>query len=319
MQTNPLDVLKNTNQNLCGRLLPAPLRKNKRSFRMRAFLAPAAALLALAGPVALTPQAFAGSNTLKAVIFEEVKPLYSKTETGYEGFGVDVLEQIRIQANRSKVTYQLATSVEDGVGAVISGKADIACGVAFNWGRSTQVTYSLPFSVGGTRLLMASDTTIDGTPESLEGETIGVVKDSQSAKVLNNVVPGATLLNFDTPEQALEAFYSGEVSILGGGTLWLAANSRIDKTALLPFRPYARSGISCIVKQNDGKLLSSTNIALGQMMQAYMDGDAGTRRMINRWIGPGSDVGLSQETIRSLYGLILSITAEINTDATPGI
>ena len=286
---------------------------------MRAFLAPAAALLALAAPVAFSPKAFAQSNTLKAVIFEDVKPLYQKTETGYEGFGVDVLEQIRMQANRSTVTYRLASSVEDGVGAVISGEADIACGVAFNWDRSTKVTYSLPFSVGGTRLLMAFDTTIDGTPESLVGETIGVVKDSQSAKVLSGVVPGATLLSFDTPEDALEAFYSGEVSILGGGTLWLAANSRIDKTALLPFRPYGRSGISCIVKQNNGKLLSSTNIALGQMMQAYMDGDAGTREMINRWIGPGSDVGLSQETIRSLYGLILSITAELNTAATPGI
>lgn len=286
---------------------------------MRAFLAPAAALLALAAPVAFSPQAFAQSNTLKAVIFEDVKPLYQKTETGYEGFGVDVLEQIRMQANRSKVTYRLASSVEDGVGAVISGEADIACGVAFNWDRSTKVTYSLPFSVGGTRLLMAFDTAIDGTPESLVGETIGVVKDSQSAKVLSGVVPGATLLSFDTPEDALEAFYSGEVPILGGGTLWLAANSRIDKTALLPFRPYGRSGISCIVKQNNGKLLSSTNIALGQMMQAYMDGDAGTREMINRWIGPGSDVGLSQETIRSLYGLILSITAELNTAATPGI
>ncbi|MED5384937.1 MAG: extracellular substrate binding-like orphan protein GrrP [Cyanobacteriota bacterium] len=286
---------------------------------MRAFLAPAAALLALAAPVAFSPQAFAQSNTLKAVIFEDVKPLYQKTETGYEGFGVDVLEQIRMQANRSTVTYRLASSVEDGVGAVISGEADIACGVAFNWDRSTKVTYSLPFSVGGTRLLMAFDTAIDGTPESLVGETIGVVKDSQSAKVLSGVVPGATLLSFDTPEEALEAFYSGEVSILGGGTLWLAANSRIDKTALLPFRPYGRSGISCIVKQNNGKLLSSTNIALGQMMQAYMDGDAGTREMINRWIGPGSDVGLSQETIRSLYGLILSITAELNTAATPGI
>ena len=319
MQTRPINVLKNTNRNLRGRVLPTQLRNYKRCFHMRAFLAPAAALLALAAPVAFTPQAFAQSNTLKAVIFEDVKPLYQKTETGYEGFGVDVLEQIRVQANRSKVTYRLASSVEDGVGAVISGEADIACGVAFNWDRSTKVTYSLPFSVGGTRLLMAFDTTIDGTPESLEGATIGVVKDSQSAKVLSGVVPGATLLSFDTPEDALEAFYSGEVSILGGGTLWLAANSRIDKTALLPFRPYGRSGISCIVKQDNGKLLSSTNIALGQMMQAYMDGDAGTREMINRWIGPGSDVGLSQETIRSLYGLILSITAELNTPATPGV
>ena len=285
---------------------------------MRGFLAPAAALLALAGPVALIPQASAESTTLKAVIFEEVKPLYQKTDTGYEGFGVDVLEQIRIQAKRRNVTYRVANSVKDGVGAVITGKADIACGVAFNWGRSTQVSYSLPFSIGGTRLLMPSETTIDGTPDSLKGQTIGVVKDSQSAKVLKNVAPGASLNNYSTPKQALDAFYSGEVSILGGGTLWLAANSRIDKTALLPFRPYGRSGISCIVNQNNGKLLSSTNIALGQMMQAYMDGDAGTREMINRWIGPGSDVGLSQETISSLYGLILSITAEINTAATPG-
>ena len=70
---------------------------------MRALLAPAAALLALAGPVALTPQASAESTTLKAVIFEEVKPLYHKTDAGYEGLGVDVLEQIRIQAKRRKV------------------------------------------------------------------------------------------------------------------------------------------------------------------------------------------------------------------------
>ena len=286
---------------------------------MRAFLAPAAALLALAGPVALTPQASAESTTLKAVIFEEVKPLYQKTDTGYEGLGVDVLEQIRIQAKRRNVTYRVASSVNDGIGAVITGKADIACGVAFTWGRSTQVTYSLPFGVGGTRVLMASDTTMDGTPASLEGTIIGVVKDSQSAKVLKSVVPGATLKSYDTPIEALNAFYAGEVPMLGGGTLWLAANSRIDKTALLPFRPYGRSGISCIVKQDNGKLLSATNIALGQMMQAYMDGDAGTRHMINRWIGPSSDVGLTQESIRSLYGLILSITAELNTPATPGI
>ena len=57
----------------------------------------------LAGPVALTPQASAESTTLKAVIFEEVKPLYHKTDAGYEGLGVDVLEQIRIQAKRRKV------------------------------------------------------------------------------------------------------------------------------------------------------------------------------------------------------------------------
>ena len=44
------------------------------------------------------------AGTLKAVIFEEVKPLYSKTDSGYEGFGVDGLEQIRMQSGRGQVS-----------------------------------------------------------------------------------------------------------------------------------------------------------------------------------------------------------------------
>ncbi|MEC8731758.1 MAG: hypothetical protein VXX51_00735, partial [Cyanobacteriota bacterium] len=85
--------------------------------RMRALLAPAAALLALAGPVSLTPHASAESTTLKAVIFEEVKPLYQKTVASYDGVGVEVVEQIRIPAKRRMVDYGVAKSVNDGIGA----------------------------------------------------------------------------------------------------------------------------------------------------------------------------------------------------------
>ena len=280
-------------------------------------LAPIAVAAALVTPLAWATPAAAESTTLKAVIFEDVKPLYQKTDAGYEGLGVDVLEQIRMQARRRKVQYTSANSVKEGLNAVITGKADIACGVAFTWARSTQVNYTLPFGIGGTRLLTASNTTVDGTPSSLSGKTVGVVKDSASAKVLKSVVPGVTLKPFDTPALALAAYDSGDVPILGGGTLWLAANSSPASTALLPLRPYGRSGIGCIVSQNNGKLLSNANLAIGQMMQAYMDGDAGTRHMVERWIGPESSVGLSREVIQALYGLILNVTAEISTTVTP--
>ena len=280
-------------------------------------LAPVAVAAALVTPLAWATPAAAESTTFKAVIFEDVKPLYQKTDAGYEGLGVDVLEQIRMQARRRKVQYTSANSVKEGLNAVITGKADIACGVAFTWARSTQVNYTLPFGIGGTRLLTASDTTVDGTPSSLSGKTVGVVKDSASAKVLKSVVPGVTLKPFDTPALALAAYDSGDVPILGGGTLWLAANSSPASTALLPLRPYGRSGIGCIVSQNNGKLLSNANLAIGQMMQAYMDGDAGTRHMVERWIGPESSVGLSREVIQALYGLILNVTAEISTTVTP--
>ena len=280
-------------------------------------LAPIAVAAALVTPLAWATPAAAESTTLKAVIFEDVKPLYQKTDAGYEGLGVDVLEQIRMQARRRKVQYTSANSVKEGLNAVITGKADIACGVVFTWARSTQVNYTLPFAIGGTRLLMASDPKVDGTPDSLSGQTVGVVKDSASAKVLKSVVPGVTLKAFDTPALALAAYDSGDVPILGGGTLWLAANSSPASTALLPLRPYGRSGIGCIVSQNNGKLLSNANLAIGQMMQAYMDGDAGTRHMVERWIGPESSVGLSREVIQALYGLILNVTAEISTTVTP--
>ena len=35
-----------------------------------------------------------------------LNPLYQKTDAGYEGLGVDVLEQIRIQAKRRKVANE---------------------------------------------------------------------------------------------------------------------------------------------------------------------------------------------------------------------
>ena len=72
------------------------------------------------------------------------------------------------------------------------------------------------------------------------------------------------------------------------------------------------------MNQHKGKLLSATNVAIGQMMQAYMDSDVGTREMVNRWIGPGRTVGLSQEAIKTLYSLMLSVTAEISTTIDPG-
>ena len=52
-------------------------------------LAPIAVAAALVTPLAWATPAAAESTTLKAVIFEDVKPLYQKTDAGYEGLGVE--------------------------------------------------------------------------------------------------------------------------------------------------------------------------------------------------------------------------------------
>ena len=275
------------------------------------FIQSASALALLSMAFAPGSAVAAPGQTLNAVIFDDVKPLYQRSGNSYEGFGVDVLEQIKTQAGYSAVSFRSVGNVKDGLKAIASGQSDIACGVAFTWTRAQKVSYSLPFAIGGTRLLTKAK--LDGTPDSLTGQTIGVVKGSASAKVLKSVIPNVTLQRFNTPAETLAAFNSGALNTIGGGTLWLAANSTASSSDLVPLRPYGRSGIGCIVGQNNGKLLSQTNIALGQMMQAYVDGDAGTREMVNRWIGPDSSVKLSETAISGLYSLILSTTAEMST------
>ena len=251
------------------------------------------------------------SGVLKAVVLEG-KPFAAKQGDTYEGFAVDVINHVKDEAGLSSVEFVPVSSVSEGFQAITSGKADIACGVSFTWDRAKTVNFSLPFAIGGTRLLAGAG--VDGTPESLNGKTIGVVADSASAKVLSNVVPSAELTSFATPSEALDALEKGDIEILGGPTLWLASNKGETSTALVPDRPYGRSGIGCVVKQDNGQLLSAANLAIGQMMQAYVDGDAGSREMINRWVGPDSSIDLSESTISALYRIMLGTTAEISTN-----
>ena len=258
------------------------------------------------------PEQSSATGTLKAVIFENDKPLVQANGDSVEGLAIEVLNQIRGEAGLSEVSYTRATSVDEGLESVSSGKADIACGVPFTWERAKTFSYSLPFAIGGTRLLAAAG--VDGTPESLDGIKVAVVEDSAAAKILGNVVPEAELTPFKTPAEALAALNDNTVQALGGGSLWLAANKGDSNTMLVPVRPYGRSGIGCIVKQDNGKLLASANLAIGQMMQAYVDGDAGSREEINRWIGPDSSVKLSEATISGLYSMLLASTAEISTN-----
>ena len=258
------------------------------------------------------PEQSSATGTLKAVIFENDKPLVQANGDSVEGLAIEVLNQIRGEAGLSEVSYTRATSVDDGLESVSSGKADIACGVPFTWERAKTFSYSLPFAIGGTRVLAAAG--VDGTPDSLKAIKVGVVENSAAANVLGSVAPEAELTPFKTPSEAVAALKDNTVQALGGGSLWLAANKGDSNTMLVPVRPYGRSGISCIVKQDNGKLLASANLAIGQMMQAYVDGDAGSREEINRWIGPDSSVKLSEATISGLYSMMLGSTAEISTN-----
>jgi polar amino acid transport system substrate-binding protein len=251
------------------------------------------------------------TGNLKAVVFDAAQPYMQKQGRSYEGLAMDVLTAIKDEAGAATVSFIPAAGVEEGLAAITSGKADIACGVAFTWERSRRFLYTLPFAIDGTRLLAPAG--VDGTPESLQGRTIGVVENSAAAQLIASVVPDARLSRFKTPAEALASLRGNKVEMLAGSSLWLAAYRESTGRTLVPTYPYGRSGVGCIVAQNNPRLLTAGNLAIGQMMQAYVDGDPGTREMVNRWVGPASAIKLSEDTISALYRMMLSVTAEIST------
>ncbi|CAK6694308.1 hypothetical protein IFHNHDMJ_01600 [Synechococcus sp. CBW1107] len=283
---------------------------------MRSRLVPVlGALVLLAGLMPPAAQSRPATGELRAVVFDAVLPFIEKRGDSYVGLAVDVLSAVKDEAGATSLHFIPVASIDQGFDAITTGKADIACGVAFTWPRTRQALFTLPFAIGGTRLLAPAG--VDGTPDSLSGRTVGVVDNSAAAQVIASVVPAAKLRGFKTPAEALAALNDNTVDILAGSSLWLAANRGSGNKKLVPDYPYARTGIGCIVAQNNPGLLTAGNLAIAQMMQAYVDGDSGSREMVNRWVGPGSAIKLSEEQISDFYALILTSTAEISTTVKP--
>ena len=260
------------------------------------------------------------SGKLRAVVIGDALPMVKKEGDNYDGLSIVVLEAIRDQINVSPKKKDKEVSIEpvaagsarEGLDMIRSGAADIACGVAFTWERQRSLTYTLPFSVGGVRLLAPDG--IDGTPDSLSGKTVGVVKDSMAATVLAESVDDAKFQFFDTPDQALAALKDGNVEILGGDSLWLRANQAetAPEAALVPDRPYARSGVGCVVADTTPHLLNISNLGIGRLLSGYINDDDGVRSAINTWIGTDSTVGLKDEQINRFFTIVLSTAAEFN-------
>ncbi|MAF41022.1 MAG: amino acid ABC transporter substrate-binding protein [Cyanobium sp. ARS6] len=260
------------------------------------------------------------SGKLRAVVIGDALPMVKKEGDNYDGLSFVVLEAIRDQINVSPKKKDKEVSIEpvaagsarEGLDMIRSGAADIACGVAFTWERQRSLTYTLPFSVGGVRLLAPDG--IDGTPDSLSGKTVGVVKDSMAATVLAESVDDAKFQFFDTPDQALAALKDGNVEILGGDSLWLRANQAetAPEAALVPDRPYARSGVGCVVADTTPHLLNISNLGIGRLLSGYINDDDGVRSAINTWIGTDSTVGLKDEQINRFFTIVLSTAAEFN-------
>jgi len=282
---------------------------------------PAALAVGIIGLAACSSQTKTTSSStavgMKAVVINDALPYSTKDGDAWSGLAVDVLKAIQNEQTgdsaSTELSYQEVSSVSEAQDALSSGKANIVCGVGFSWKRSKQINYTLPFAVGGMRLLTTAD--VDGTPESMKGQEIGVITGTIPASLVESQLPEAKVKNYDSPDAALEALKNGEINTVAGGALWSKANmADIPGSRMVPDRPYGRAGVGCAVTHGNDDLLATGNLAIGQLLQGYVDGEEESTRIINASIGPDSPVGLEADKIAAYYNSVLGTVAGIGKD-----
>ena len=282
---------------------------------------PAALAVGIIGLAACSAQTKTNSSStavgMKAVVINDALPYSTKDGDAWSGLAVDVLKAIQNEQTgdsaSTELSYQEVSSVSEAKDVLSSGKANIVCGVGFSWKRSKQVNYTLPFAVGGMRLLTTAD--VDGTPESMKGQEIGVITGTIPASLVESQLPDAKVKNYDSPDAALEALKNGEINTVAGGALWSKANmADIPGSRMVPDRPYGRAGVGCAVTHGNDDLLATGNLAIGQLLQGYVDGEEESTRIINASIGPDSPVGLEADKIAAYYNSVLGTVAGIGKD-----
>jgi polar amino acid transport system substrate-binding protein len=241
------------------------------------------------------------------------------------GYSVDVIELIRqeLQSKLNRpitVEFKVIKDPDELIKQVIKGDIDITCTTQFTWQREDYVDFSIPYSLSGIRLLIASNSKLTGTPESLSGKRVGVVPNSMGEVVMKKLQPKAVLVPLKEPEEGFAQVRNGKIDAIAGDSIVLAGNTlkaNPESFALVPVQPYARYGVGCMVPQNNSMFLNSVNRAIAKLMQGYLIGDKKYTDIVNRWIGTDGLVEVPKELIQTYFQTIVTSHEQIPLTETP--
>ncbi|MEB3323035.1 MAG: extracellular substrate binding-like orphan protein GrrP [Synechococcaceae cyanobacterium] len=248
-----------------------------------------------------------------------------KANGDLEGYAIDVSgliaeEVARYLGKPVTVVAEGSADAERLFREVHQGSRDLMCGAQFTWEREMFVDFSIPFALSGIRLLTRGGA-IDGTPASLAGKRVGVIGGSLGEATIKALDAGARPTPFPNLEAAMAALRAGRVDALAGDSILLktqAARAGLANATLVPTVPYNRYAVGCMVPENNSTLRNLVNLALARMIQGYVNDVPRYTQMVNRWVGPGSSVGLSSEVIKSYFQAVLLTHEQILVPTAPG-
>jgi glutamate/aspartate transport system substrate-binding protein len=215
------------------------------------------------------------------------------------GYGIDICREIvRLMERDLKRPLRIAfveVSARTRFDIVNSGKADMECGTTINDPvRRKTSDYSMPYQFSGPRFLVRSESKIRAI-QDLVGRRISIVPGTNSVPLLKQrieggVLPGATLVEYKSYDEAREAVERGEVEAFATIDVLLAAQraKAKDPSKLVIVGSFlVLEPIAIVLRKGDAEYKKTVDRHLAALM---LDGVVG--RFYEKWfqqpIPPGN-------------------------------
>jgi ABC-type amino acid transport substrate-binding protein len=171
--------------------------------------------------------------------------------------------------------------------ALNSGKIDvIMSGLSVTEERSRQVLFTDPYmEIGQMGIIRIDDLVEWSQPRTLlsKGKKIGVKKGTTGEQFVDNDLPGANVVRFDSIDAGTDAVSNKQIDIFihDAPTIWrLTANFATEKPGLMGlYRPLTDESLAWAVRRSDGELASALNQAL-----ASIKADGTLNKIKGKWI-----------------------------------
>ena len=217
---------------------------------------------------------------------------------GFEGFSVDLLEEIRATVE-TRVGKPVALELHeitpgDRLQRVAAGELDIVCGITTpTWDREALVDFSVPFFRDGTRILIHRERATGGV--DLGQIDIGVVEGTTTVGIISEALPTANLRLFATMQDAMAALAAAEVhgvANIGITLLGLAARAEPRRSVVLLPRTYALAmeTLACVLPQDDSPWRDVVNRVLIDLFSGVEDSNSRYDDIYERWFGRDSEI-----------------------------
>lgn len=244
------------------------------------------------------------SNLVVGTPFNVLPYAYKDGNGELIGYSVDVVkliqQQLEIELSKPiQVDFVEVNNISEAMTKISSGEIDIACNTIFTWERDRYVDYTIRYIQSDIRLLIPQGT-ISG--DNLSGKKIGIPNQPFVYSAVSLYQPDATLVEFETIEEGLQALKNGQIDALGGDAILLSGEAKklqLNNFEIFPkgTQGYGNYGVACIVPQNNSTFLNLANFAIARMMEGYLVGNAEMTNKVSQWFGNNGVITIVPEEI----------------------